>query len=533
MGCEPSKKDYKDADSGKVKNQHSLEDVCFVREVTDEEDVRDVYEFTGPMLGSGSFATVLMVKSKASGLEYAMKKINLSPIKDNAIAMRLLNNEIDGMKTTNHPNIVRLQEVYRPTSEDMLYLVLDRLSGGNLEDLCGRKGRIEEIQAAYIVTQIVDAVRYCHDLNIAHRDLKLANCMFVDDSDAPIVKLIDFGLCMNFKDSKKSSAFVGTMTYAAPEVVMKNKRHGLECDMWSIGVMTYRLVGGNLPFIVSDAAVLAKMIKYEDPPYPDEIWGDVSVACRDFIDKCLTKNPKKRITAAEAQAHSWLHKATDGVGAPLSKGTMLSMMKFQKTTMFEKMAMELIAYSCDPSDIRHFETHFREMDKDGTGMVTLEEFKKTLQERKKAVIRDVQDANQTASASGAKAKVGALGRLDEDMIEDVFAAMDVDSCGSISINEFVAACLARKQIENSHIKAAFERLDFGTTGLITPEDVSRYVGDSISKSDIAQDMREISSREDGLVSLEDFTKCMETFVQSRNSLAPHSQRPTLDSSATL
>ena len=51
-----------------------------------------------------------------------------------------------------------------------------------------------------------------------HRDLKLANCMFVDDSDAPIVKLIDFGLCMNFKDSKKSSAFVGTMTYAAPEV---------------------------------------------------------------------------------------------------------------------------------------------------------------------------------------------------------------------------------------------------------------------------------------------------------------------------
>ena len=52
---------------------------------------------------------------------------------------------------------------------------------------------------------------------------------------------------------------------------MKNKRHGLECDMWSIGVMTYRLVGGNLPFIVSDAAVLAKMIKYEDPPYPDEV----------------------------------------------------------------------------------------------------------------------------------------------------------------------------------------------------------------------------------------------------------------------
>ncbi|CAM9641869.1 unnamed protein product, partial [Hapterophycus canaliculatus] len=130
--------------------------------------------------------------------------------------MRMLFNEIWGMKALNHPNIVRLQEVLY--DEDMIYLVLDRLEGGSVDALRKQRGHLEEGFAAYIMAQVVDAVRYCHSLNIAHRDLKLANCMFEDTSPAPIVKVIDFGLCMEMKDGLTSSAFVGTMTYAAPEV---------------------------------------------------------------------------------------------------------------------------------------------------------------------------------------------------------------------------------------------------------------------------------------------------------------------------
>ncbi|CAM9722367.1 unnamed protein product [Ascophyllum nodosum] len=450
-------------------------------------------------------------------------------MKNDPKAMRMLDNEIKGMKSTNHPNIVRLQEVYRPKNEDMVYLVLDRLSGGSLEALRRHEGRLEEDCAACIIAQVVDAVRYCHDRHIAHRDLKLANCMFEDDSEAPIVKIIDFGLCAKFKYGQTSSAFVGTRAYVAPEVIMKNKGHGLVCDMWSVGVMTYALVGGKLPFPSLDPTALELQIKFKRLSFLDEVWKDVSTECRDFIDKCLTKNPKNRITAAGAQGHAWIRKAEKAMeesGTLLSKEAMLSMMKFRNMTLFEKMAMELIAYTYDPSEIRDLERQFRKMDTDGTGMVTLDGFKKALQRRRETTLQPACETNLSVDTSGRP-----IGLLDEAEIESLFGAIDLVHCGCISINEFVAACLAKRQIQDGHIKAAFERLDLGMTGLVTPEDASKYLGAYFPTTAITKDMREISSRGDGLVTLEDFTKCMKEYVFKSNFLsAPSSRRSTIESS---
>lgn len=69
----------------------------------------------------------------------------------------------------------------------------------------------------------------------------------------------------------------------------------------------------------------------------EKVWQDVSALCRDFVDKCLNKKPKKRTTAKQAQRHPWIKKAVKAMeGAPLSKGAMLAMMKFQETNLFEK-----------------------------------------------------------------------------------------------------------------------------------------------------------------------------------------------------
>ncbi|CAM9747587.1 unnamed protein product, partial [Choristocarpus tenellus] len=135
-----------------------------VNEVFD--DIHDVYDFTGPVLGQGAFATVMCIQDKRSGAEYAVKQMDLSLIKDDASSMHMLNNEIKTMKLLSHPNIVRLQEVYQPKDRSMLYLVLDRLSGGSVKEMLKEQGRFEDEHAAHIMTQIAHAIVHCHSLGI-------------------------------------------------------------------------------------------------------------------------------------------------------------------------------------------------------------------------------------------------------------------------------------------------------------------------------------------------------------------------------
>ncbi|CAN0024365.1 unnamed protein product, partial [Ectocarpus sp. 8 AP-2014] len=234
--------------------------------------------------------------------------------------------------------------------------------------------------------------------------------MFEDDSASPIVKIIDFGLCKELRKGETSSAFVGTMTYASPEMVMKNKRHGIECDVWSVGVMTYALVGGRLPFNAEDPAALQQQIKYSQQSYADETWKGVSALCRDLIDKCLHKLPKKRMTAKQAQLHPWIRKAAKEMeGAPLSKDSMLALVNFQKTNLFEKVALELVAYSYEPSQIKDLELRFREMDKTGKGFVTLADFKAAVMELRLFIAQKEQEGESDLESGVAAAAAAGLG----------------------------------------------------------------------------------------------------------------------------
>ncbi|CAM9822843.1 unnamed protein product [Ectocarpus sp. 6 AP-2014] len=347
-----------------------------------DRDIHVAYDFTGPVLGKGSFATVLRVRDRVSGSEYAVKQIDLHAIKDSPSSLRMIERECRTMMTLSHPNIVRLQEVYRPPSADRLYMVLDRLEGGSVDGLWRRVGQLSDDHAAHIILQIVSAVRYCHDRGIAHRDLKMENCLYEDSSLVPIVKVIDFGLCAEMKDGVTSRAFVGTVLYTAPEI-LKVDGHNVACDLWSLGVMAFALVSGQFPWYSDSKDVCGQMIKYSPLQFPKEKWKGVSPLCRDFIEKCLVKKPKKRITAAQAQQHPWLQKAArlmEG-GAPLSKESMMAMLEYQNGNTFQKIVMELVAYSYEPAQIKDLELDFLRMDKQGKGEISLEEFKDGLQER--------------------------------------------------------------------------------------------------------------------------------------------------------
>ncbi|CAN0460774.1 unnamed protein product, partial [Discosporangium mesarthrocarpum] len=93
--------------------------------------------------------------------------------------------------------------------------------------------------------------------------------MFEDNSAVPIVKVIDFGLCATLKDGHTSRAFVGTRLYAAPEMMRRDK-HSLPCDLWSIGVMTYKMVSGDFPFYSENAEHISRLVLYGKQSYPKE-----------------------------------------------------------------------------------------------------------------------------------------------------------------------------------------------------------------------------------------------------------------------
>ena len=174
---------------------------------------------------------------------------------------------------------------------------------------------MSEENAAYIIKQLISAIMYCHSKEVVHRDLKPENILIDSIAvDGKIdIKIIDFGTALFFSPQEIISETLGTVYYMAPEVLMEN--YNEKCDIWSIGVILFILLCGNFPFGgEADSEVIAsiKLGTYSFDSicgnYLGNIWDGVSVTAKDLIEKMLTYDPAKRISAVEAYKHPWLKK---------------------------------------------------------------------------------------------------------------------------------------------------------------------------------------------------------------------------------
>lgn len=153
--------------------------------------------------------------------------------------------EMDILRKLDHPNILKLHEVFEDTRK--FFLVTEFCDGCELFDEIANHHHFNERTAANYVEQIVRAVVYCHSMGIVHRDLKPENILIDAEQDG-IVKLIDFGTSAVYsRGSETLKGVFGTAYYIAPEVVRK-KGYDERCDVWSIGVMIYILLSGAAPF---------------------------------------------------------------------------------------------------------------------------------------------------------------------------------------------------------------------------------------------------------------------------------------------
>ena len=154
--------------------------------------------------------------------------------------------EIETLKLCKQQNIMRLYEVFE--NADNIYLVLEYLGGGNLYNFMKEhKFEIKESLIKRIIKSVACALNYLHSYGIIHRDIKPDNVVFATTSEDSDVKLVDFGLGKILEPNGLASEPVGTLCYAAPEILL-GSTYTKGVDLWSLGVMVYWLLAGKLPF---------------------------------------------------------------------------------------------------------------------------------------------------------------------------------------------------------------------------------------------------------------------------------------------
>ncbi|KAH8116297.1 kinase-like domain-containing protein [Phellopilus nigrolimitatus] len=263
----------------------------------------------GRTIGSGACGRVRIARHAKTGKYAAIKIVSKNQVLQSQCsfgglevdAERLLlylEREIVVMKLIDHPNILRLYDVWEHSG--VLYLILEYVEGGELFDYMCERGRLPASEALDYFQQLIGAVHYCHRLSIAHRDLKPENLLLDKDK---ILKVADFGMAAwqggNNSDLLKSAC--GSPHYAAPEVISKLPYDGLISDVWSCGVILYVLLAGKLPFDGDDWDVILLRVgtgRFDMP-------RDIDPGAQDLLRKMLEKDVAKRITISDILVHPW------------------------------------------------------------------------------------------------------------------------------------------------------------------------------------------------------------------------------------
>ncbi|KAI8012868.1 Mitogen-activated protein kinase kinase kinase 1 [Camellia lanceoleosa] len=252
----------------------------------------------GDLLGSGSFGSVYEGIDDG-GFFFAVKEVSLLDQGDQGRqSIYQLEQEIALLSQFQHENIVQ----YYGTDKDesKLYIFLQLVTKGSLLKLY-QKYELRDSQVSSYTRQILHGLKYLHEKNVVHRDIKCANIL-VDANGS--VKLADFGLAKVTKLNDVKSC-KGTPFWMAPEVVKRrNQGYGLAADIWSLGCTVLEMLTRQIPYshLECQMQALFRIGKGEPPPVPDSL----SIDARNFIFKCLQVNPSDRPTAAQLLDHSFV-----------------------------------------------------------------------------------------------------------------------------------------------------------------------------------------------------------------------------------
>lgn len=420
-------------------------------------------------LGTGFSGDVVLATHRSRpGLQAAVKTFSKKH-KDARLAM--LRNEIEVYLKLDHPNICRLLRTYE--SKDKVWLVMELCSEELYDKLCARKVFSED-DTASVLSQMLRAVNYLHTHQIVHRDLKLENWMFqrrrnsdsmldvasnydpdparsvtAGSSDAdPIsderIKLIDFGFSKILLDPKESlDVPCGTLDYASPDVLKRS--YNSKCDIWSLGVICYMLLIGSPPFAGARNSHVLEKIKSGRVRFGAR-WHILSEEAQNFILRCLTVNPEKRMDANTALHHAFLrpYLCQARPSCCLTQEVVDNLNAFAVSSKLQRTLSSMLAYSLTSDEMLDFHEVFQSFDIEGSGTLYYED------------LRTICKAHPSL-------------RWDEAELRNVFSVLAVDN--EIHYTPFLAAMIATSHLGLDKVQQVFTLFDPSRDGYISAEDL--------------------------------------------------------------
>jgi len=436
--------------------------------------ITDYYK-VGKTLGEGAYGKVYQVQHRTTGLIRAMKAIKKkSVLKDE---QEKLFSEVSILRDLDHPNIVKLYELYQ--DEGYYYLITEFCTGGEFFDRIQAMHSFSEKIAADYMKQILSAVVYCHDKSIVHRDLKPENLLLDSKSLDARLKVIDFGTSKKFTAGTKMNQKFGTAYYIAPEVL--NKDYDERCDVWSCGVILYILLCGYPPFGGANDREILNKVKIGKYRFDEDDWGKISYDAKNLIRKMLTFNPADRISAREALNDKWIQNNTSSI--PINQKTLKNLADFSSRNKLKQAILTfIVTQMTSQAEKDELQKTFQSLDKDSNGVLTKDE----LIEGYKKVFSD-------------------KGNPEIEVIR-IIEEVDINNSGQIDFTEFIIAAMNREKLLNqTKLEQAFHLFDQDGDGFITRSELANVMGGiELDDAQWKALVEECDTNKDGKISKEEF-----------------------------
>lgn len=404
------------------------------------------------VLGRGSHAKVVLAHGVADGRKYALKTLQASKNKLARERLAMLAEEVEICLVVDHPNIVRVHDVYE-TDHEVVYVVMECCSGGELFSHAADDSGLAECDAALAVRQMLRAVGYLHGNNIVHRDLKPENFLFESKQVGAPLKLIDFGFAHVWNRCEPMMTCCGSLQYVSPEVLAM-KGYDEKCDIWSLGVISFLLLTGMPPFFASTEREMRRRIRAGRLDWSGT--RDVPADAVDFVSSLLARKPEDRPSASLAIFHPWLVRTHSGQAAAslslffFSAEVIRPMTRYARAPRLRRVALQLLAQHLPAKDTIELSEAFLALDHDNVGSILVE---------------DLKDAIRRSTEG------------QECDLRELYEGLDSLWGERLSHTDFVAATLElRPRPRDDDVLACFRRLDIDRSGAISVWDLQRALG---------------------------------------------------------
>jgi len=448
------------------------------------------YKVDSKKVGAGTFGKVYKATCvNDENIQVAIKSFSKKKMHDYEIEK--VRNEILILQNIDHPNIVNYMETLE--DEKHIFLVMDLCTGGDLLDKIDNSPNecLPEAEAKSIMRDLFLAINHCHSNGVTHRDLKLENIIF-KTSEQKWPKIIDFGLGKLQKNKADSlETKWGSPNYVAPEV-LEDWNYGQECDIWSLGVITYLLISGNFPFEGTNIVEIYENIHNKQVSFEEPQWKDISKAAKDFIKECLIKDRKKRITAEQALKSDWLQDSSSKSHWYVPDEVIETLKTHKHCSILKQETLKLAMKFLDDDWLRKLNWIFNTIDTNNSGSISKDDFK------------------SVTLASGRKLKSSEINRI--------FRNVNYQKNGRISYSEFLSATVDSKTVncDDYFFYLLFKHFDADDQDVITPDNIADVLlksGRTISTKQLKSIFKDHNSLLTGEIKFDEF-KLMLSHLQS-------------------